>query len=779
MILSSERQDSRQFADCGTKAYHLALLKEAGFRCPPFICMDKSDLARPSEIWRALEASGITAPFSVRSSADVEDGDTGSFAGQFATFLHVDSKDLITCIEKCLDSRSRPGVSALLSNGGQDTPSRHTPALHVIIQQMLDVQLSGVMFTQNPMGILSETVTVVGEGAGANVVEDLVPTTTYYDNLADGVSYHVSQPLAPMLPSDFRAELLEAREKLEAFFGPGLDVEYAVSEGTLYFLQARKITTLRHNRPVILDNSNIVESYPGLTLPLTADFVTRQYSSIFQGVMTRLSGGGRIARQYQDVFDQMVACYNGRMYYRIDHWYGVIGFLPFSKKIIPLWQEMLGVRSEEAVNTPFHTTLPQKASVAVHTLYYFFCSPSKMRKLNKDFLGIEAEFQILKNRDMEIPEIWAFYEKMQSTVMARWDYTLINDMYTFLHTGVFRWLMRRKGMSEEEVQSLLSGISQLESLRPVQELVSLSLEWKRSGGGPVFEAGMSSYLERFGDRSIGELKLETETFREAPERLMEQILRYADMPDLEMIAKQLNGTQAREDCQSRQPQMGVAGYFLSKARAGIENREISRLNRSRLFGFARSMFLLAGKHLVQQGRLSSERDVFYLTMEELFGDSDGSLQSLVEQRKLVYGSYAAYPSFTRVVFDGEVVQKPCLDSALETAAGTSEILRGTPCSPGKATGEVLLVDSSQPIGNVKGKILVTRSTDPGWAFLLAGAAGLISEQGSLLSHTAIISRELKLPAVVGVRGAVTALKDGDLVELDCETGLVRRLTKQS
>lgn len=778
MIYSSEQQDSRQFADCGTKAYHLARLKEAGFRCPPFICMGKSDLARPLEIWRALEASGITAPFSVRSSADVEDGDAGSFAGQFASFLHVDSKDLITCIEKCLDSGSRPGVSVLLKHGGQDTPGHHTPTLHVIIQQMLDVQLSGVMFTQNPMGILSETVTVVGEGAGANVVEDRVPTTTYYDNLPDGVSYHVSQSLAPMLPSGIKTELLEARERLEALFGPGLDVEYAVSGGTLYFLQARKITTLRHDRPVILDNSNITESYPGLTLPLTADFVTRQYSSIFQGVMTRLSGSGRIAGQYRDVFDRMVACYNGRMYYRIDHWYGVIGFLPFSKKIIPLWQEMLGVQSEEAVNTPFHGTLLQKASVAVHTLYYFFCSPSKMRRLNKEFLEIEAEFQKLKDRDMDIREIWAFYEKMQSTVMARWDYTLINDMYTFLHTGIFRWLRRRKGMPEGEIQSLLSGISQLESLRPVRELILLSLEWKRSGGGPAFESGMNSYLERFGDRSIGELKLETETFREAPKRLMEQILRYAEMPDLELIVKRLDGTQAQEEDQSHQPRMGAAGYFLRKARAGIENREISRLNRSRLFGFARSMFLLAGKQLVQQGRLSSERDVFYLTMEELFSDSSGSLQSLVEQRKLLYGSYAAYPSFTRVVFDGEVVQKPFLDSALETAAGASEILRGTPCSPGKATGKVLLVDGSQPIGNVEGKILVTRSTDPGWAFLLAGAAGLISEQGSLLSHTAIISRELKLPAVVGVRGAMTTLRDGELVELDCETGLVRRLTGQ-
>ncbi|MBA3708890.1 MAG: hypothetical protein H0W83_08745, partial [Planctomycetes bacterium] len=76
-----------------------------------------------------------------------------------------------------------------------------------------------------------------------------------------------------------------------------------------------------------------------------------------------------------------------------------------------------------------------------------------------------------------------------------------------------------------------------------------------------------------------------------------------------------------------------------------------------------------------------------------------------------------------------------------------------------------------------GCILVAERTDPGWIMLFPAAAGLVVERGSLLSHSAIVSRELGIPAVVAVPGATAWLKDGDLVELDGATGVVRRITE--
>ena len=80
--------------------------------------------------------------------------------------------------------------------------------------------------------------------------------------------------------------------------------------------------------------------------------------------------------------------------------------------------------------------------------------------------------------------------------------------------------------------------------------------------------------------------------------------------------------------------------------------------------------------------------------------------------------------------------------------------------------------------NVTDKILVTKMTDPGWVFLLAAAKGVVSEKGSLLSHTAIISRELKKPAVVGVGNACNHFHDGDYVRLNGIDGTIQLLRRR-
>ena len=81
-----------------------------------------------------------------------------------------------------------------------------------------------------------------------------------------------------------------------------------------------------------------------------------------------------------------------------------------------------------------------------------------------------------------------------------------------------------------------------------------------------------------------------------------------------------------------------------------------------------------------------------------------------------------------------------------------------------------MITDVNAVGDVRGKILVTRMTDPGWVFLLASAKGVISEKGSLLSHTAIISRELKIPSIVGVEGLLDTVRDGDRIRMDGRSG---------
>ena len=106
-------------------------------------------------------------------------------------------------------------------------------------------------------------------------------------------------------------------------------------------------------------------------------------------------------------------------------------------------------------------------------------------------------------------------------------------------------------------------------------------------------------------------------------------------------------------------------------------------------------------------------------------------------------------------------------------------LNGTPCSFGEIEGEVLVVEDVTKVKNVKNKILVTKMTDPGWVFLLATAKGIISEKGSLLSHTAIISRELKIPSIVGVDNVMKILKTGDVIKMNATSGRIKVLQRNN
>ena len=299
----------------------------------------------------------------------------------------------------------------------------------------------------------------------------------------------------------------------------------------------------------------------------------------------------------------------------------------------------------------------------------------------------------------------------------------------------------------------------------------------------VYLRAERAYIEEFGDRVPGELKLETRTYRTDPELLREEILR--ELRDAGKSTRKGPEQAAPAADDTVLSEAGVFRFlphpFLGAAKRGIANRERSRLNRSRLFGLAREILLKIGGMLAANGQLDDPRDVFWLHLDEI--DSSSVYRQVVAERKEQYGSCARLLHPGRLVFDGEITEEQRI--GYEGQYGGATRLSGTGTSPGRAVGEALVIaGGNQPdlcgkreLQAAEGRILVTVSTDPGWAFLLERCAGIIAERGSLLSHTAIISRELKKPAVVGVKDAVKMIRTGDVVELDADHGTVRVLKR--
>lgn len=769
----------------GTKARNLFIMKEQGINVPDFFCADTACEA-------AEYAAGYFAEgglLSVRSSSSAEDGDKASFAGQFDTCLNVSLSDIGRCAEQILSRKTTEGFSEYCRQNGIDPEDIR---MTVIVQRMIAADISGVVFTANPRGLLNETVIVAGNGTGDNVVEDRIDTTAYYFNITDRQYYYEKKGDAPLLTGGLIEELIEVSQRIKGIFGHECDIEFAVKDGELYILQARPITALEADgEPIVLDNSNIVESYPGITLPLTRSFIKYAYYRVFRSLVIRLTRDEKIAARSDNELGNMVDACNGRIYYRISNWYDIITLLPFSKKIIPVWQEMLGVKTKTVTShkdrrAGFFTHL----RVALSAAWLTIRCPKLMEEVDRHFSAISEKFRSADLSKLSNEEILEHYNDIMTMVAEKWDITLVNDMYSFLFTGLLKARLKAKRIPdyEEQANRCISGLGGLESMKPVNTLIELSrraVEEHRVNGlrniatnedfyrytakaDDGFCAALNEYIDLYGDRSVNELKLESRTFRTDPVLLVGKILQYAE-----------SGTAAEEQ-EVGKPPRGLTGFLAKRAALGIKNREMSRLHRSRLYGMMRSMMLAVGENLAADGVIGRREDIFLLTYEQVEQavKSGESMKSTVDSVRRRYEMFAQLPAYSRLVFAGEVFDKnPASVGQMQFAADEDTFI-GVPCSKGAAEGEVLVIDDPSQAADTEGKILVTKMTDPGWVFLIAGAKGIVAEKGSLLSHTAIISRELAKPAVVGVDNITRILKSGDIVRVDGGSGEIKIISRR-
>lgn len=222
-------------------------------------------------------------------------------------------------------------------------------------------------------------------------------------------------------------------------------------------------------------------------------------------------------------------------------------------------------------------------------------------------------------------------------------------------------------------------------------------------------------------------------------------------------------------------------YVLKKARYLVSNRENLRFERTRGFGMVRIMMIAMGKKLAAENILQHERDIFYLTQKEIFDFVNETairidLKKLVENRKEEYTKFETKNLPERIKATEAISDNTIFDLPDETINNATS-LQGIGCCAGIVRGKVCVVNSPQEIDSLNNNILVTASTDPGWVVLFPSASAIVVERGSLLSHSAIVSREMGIPCVVGVKNLLNILKTGDLIEIDGAKGTVKILDR--
>ena len=709
--------------------------------------------------------------YAIRSSSNIEDGVKKSFAGQFDTYLNVKREDVNEKIKLCFKSLYNKNVIEYIRLNKIKVSELK---MDVLIQKMIPSELSGIIFTANPKGILNEMVITVGEGIGENVVNDKIDTTNYYYNIFDKIYYYEGKK--NYLDGEIIHKLVDTAIRIENILEKYLDIEFAVFKNKIYVLQARKITTISAENILILDNSNIVESYPGICLPLTCSFANIVYTGVFKGLCYRLLKDKKVIERENNIFSNMIGNVNGRMYYKISNWYTLLKCLPFSRKIIPIWQEMLGIKEKYYDKKKVKISLKTKVMTYINFLFELFNIENSMKKLNEEFIKINEFFYKRYSSSITKDELVKIYFEIKNKLLSIWDITLINDMYSFIYTGILKKILKQHYKNYELIANkYISSISNIESIKPIKELINIAYE-KDMLTKEEYEKRIDEYIKLYGDRNLEELKLESKTFRTDRNLLLNIIYEYRlDKIKLKNLHNSLN-IENKIIINNKRIEK-----IKEKCKIGIKNREISRLNRSRIFGMVRLVFLNLGEIFVKDKIIENKNDIFYLTVDEIFDlvKNNIYIQEKIEKRKGDYKMFKMLPAYSRIIFENKEFDKYHVSINSNKIINNNNYLVGIPCSNGIVEGEVVVIENPNEIIDCNNKILVTKTTDPGWVFLIATSKGVISEKGSLLSHTAIISRELNVPFIACVENLLDNVKTGYFIKMDGSTGKIEIIMRHN
>ena len=800
----------------------------------------------------------------VRSSGLDEDSPAYSFAGQFSSFLFQKGETAIEeSIRKCWASGFSQRVLAYRREHG--LPLRDIQ-VGVVIQRMVNAEAAGVAFSRNPIKPLDRDHLIISSawGLGEGVVSGELDADHFEVHRETGevkpavVEKRFALRQAPggglsrvdvtdpewkksSLTDEQIREVASLVMDLELKLKQPQDCEWAYEQGRLFCVQTRPITnlppetffskTVKGVDPILWDNSNIIESYCGVTSPLTYTFATRAYQQVYRQFCEVMGVPEEMVASHEFVFRNLLGLIRGRIYYNLINWYRLLLILPGASSNQGFMETMMGVKQTlkpelaslfDFMKNPPRYTFWKRLSVTAITLYRFL----RMDHIVEGFLShFNAVYQEARKKDfsrMSLPRQAEYYLYLDREILTRWQAPIINDYLCMIFFGVLKKLTEKwlaQGHEGSSLQNdLLCGEGDLESTEPTKMLMRIAetidngdpevRQWFVSAEAeeiwetlttenraPELLARLRDFLDRYGFRCINELKLEEQDLHDDPSFVIRAISAYVRTKNYSIEAMEKREIEIRSQAEA-QVRARLSGFrrriffwILKQARRVVGIRENLRFSRTKIFGVIRHLFRAMGRNLVDLGLLKDAQDIFYLTVDEIFSFIEGravtiDLERLVDGRKKEFDLYRKTPAppdrfLTHGAVGASVRYHPVLSDAdlLRSEGQTSEdpnVLTGTPCCPGVVEGIVRVVHDMNDAKGLEGEILVTERTDPGWVPLYPSCSGLLIERGSLLSHSAVVARELGIPTIVGISGGLLRkLKTGQRVVMDAGRGTVR------
>lgn len=328
-------------------------------------------------------------------------------------------------------------------------------------------------------------------------------------------------------------------------------------------------------------------------------------------------------------------------------------------------------------------------------------------------------------------------------------------------------LIDRADLAPEQVNALVSGQGTHIETEMIHDLWALGRR----------RLGLAEFLARHGFHGPHEGEVSARVWREDPTPVLQLAEQYAardETFDPAVGAAERSG--ARQEAERalivglpplRRP---AARFLLRAAVSRIPLRGVAKASFLQALDVARAAVRRMGMHFVEQGVLADPEDVFYCTVDELLAELPADVPDRVARR------HAERESFQAMALPNHWRGNPVPIGSAPTVSAADRV-RGIGASGGVVEGTVRVVRDPAFTDVEPDEVLVCATTDPSWASVLFLASALVVDVGGLLSHAAVVAREVGVPCVIGTGDGTAMLRTGDRVRVDGGTGTVQILSR--
>ncbi len=768
-------QDIDERHRVGKKAENLRFLAKKGFPTPTtYVCTWDAFDAHVGDDTQALDtlkAELVTElnpnrRYAVRSSANVEDGQDSSFAGQFKSVLDVQGVDeILEAMRSVWASIQSPQVQAYLARHGHSAGSLK---MAVIIQEMVLPEVSGVAFSKNPLTGLDEVVVEAVKGSGEALLQDGVTPDRWINKWGTWTSKPSETENRYNIDPALIEQIVRKTREIAKAYGRPVDLEWVYDGSEVKWIQLRQITSL--DIP-IYSNRIAKEVFPGLIKPLIWSVNVPLVNGAWIRLLTEVIGPNDLKPEDLAAYFYHRAYFNMGTLGRIFEWMG----MPSETLEVLLGIEDLPDRPSFKPTLRTYRLLPRMLASALDKMRFGRKVEAFLRGMGDRYRNfLRGDPGLLSEKEL-VAEIDRLYPLTQEGAY----YNIVTLLLVLLYNRLLSGRLEAIGVDFQSFE-LVEGMDDLRRFEPTWHLAGLSRafgalspaeqeavrqstyeEFLELPGIASFQRSVIGFLDEFGHFSDSGNDFSHEPWRENSELILDMIVRQGVVKD--RGAKKVGFADL--------PVRGLRRWWIRllyrRARAFALYREAVSSLYTYGYGLFRDLYLALGERFVQRGLLASREDVFFLYASEIREMVDGEVRGdqarqRVHDRKRQMDRVRDLSPPSTLYGD----EAPPLDPSPRTG------LRGVATSRGHYTGPVKVLRGLQDFAKLsQGDVLVIPYSDVGWTPLFARAGAVVAESGGILSHSSIVAREYGIPAVVSVPGACS-LADHTVVTVDGYRGEV-------